>query len=83
MPRGLFRGKVAVAADAADAADHTAVPAAEQSESRYYKVLRGGSWKGDPFSTSLYHRDFSFGNHAADFYGFRCASDVARSVMAQ
>jgi len=82
-PRDLFRGKVAVAADAADAADHTAGPAAEQPESRYYKVLRGGSWKGDPFSTSLYHRDFAYGNHAADFYGFRCASNVARSVRAQ
>ena len=41
-----------------------------------YKVLRGGSWKGDPFSTSLYHRNFAFPNHATDFYGFRCASSV-------
>ena len=39
-----------------------------------YKVLRGGSWKGDPFSTSLYHRDYAAPNHATDFYGFRCAS---------
>ena len=45
-----------------------------------YKVLRGGSWKGDPISTSLYHRDYSFPNHATDFYGFRCASDVERAV---
>jgi iron(II)-dependent oxidoreductase len=47
-----------------------------------YKVLRGGSWKGDPFSTSLYHRDFALPNHATDFYGFRCASDVERPVRA-
>lgn len=41
-----------------------------------YKVLRGGSWKGDPFSTSSYHRDYSWPNYASDFYGFRCASDL-------
>lgn len=44
---------------------------------RQYKVLRGGSWKGDPFSTATYHRDYSWPNFASDFYGFRCASDVA------
>jgi iron(II)-dependent oxidoreductase len=53
------------------------LPAALASESRrHYKVLRGGSWKGDPLSTSLYHRDYSFPTRATDFYGFRCASDV-------
>jgi len=41
-----------------------------------YKVLRGGSWKGDPFSTSLYHRQFAFYYFASNFYGFRCVSDV-------
>ena len=41
-----------------------------------YKVLRGGSWKGDPFSTSLYHRNFALPNQATDFYGFRCASSA-------
>ncbi|MDH6524582.1 formylglycine-generating enzyme family protein [Polynucleobacter sphagniphilus] len=40
-----------------------------------YKVLRGGSWNSDPFSTSLFHRNFALPNHASDFYGFRCASD--------
>ncbi len=49
-------------------------PGAAQTGS--YKVLRGGSWKGDPFSTSLYHRNFDLPNHATDFYGFRCASDA-------
>jgi iron(II)-dependent oxidoreductase len=42
-------------------------------------VLRGGSWKGDPFSTATYHRDYSWPNAASDFYGFRCASDVPKS----
>jgi len=82
VPRDQLRGKVAVAADAAAAADQPAGPAAEQAQSKYYKVLRGGSWKSDPFSTSLYHRDFAFSNHAADFLGFRCASDAAKSVRA-
>ncbi|MFA6920609.1 MAG: formylglycine-generating enzyme family protein [Gallionella sp.] len=43
-----------------------------------YKVLRGGSWKGDPFSTASYHRDYSWPNYASDFYGFRCASNLAK-----
>jgi len=60
-----------------------ATPAAQATLSSNYKVLRGGSWKGDPFSTSLYHRDFAFPNHATDFYGFRCASNVERAVRAQ
>lgn len=41
-----------------------------------YRVLRGGSWKSDPFSTATYHRNFALPNYASDFYGFRCASDV-------
>lgn len=41
-----------------------------------YKVLRGGSWKSDPFSTSGFHRNFSLPNMASDFFGFRCADDV-------
>lgn len=41
-----------------------------------YKVLRGGSWKGDPFSTAGFHRNFSLPNMASDFFGFRCAQDV-------
>lgn len=42
-----------------------------------YKVLRGGSWKSDPFSTATYHRNYSLPNLASDFFGFRCAADVA------
>lgn len=41
-----------------------------------YKVMRGGSWKGDPFSTATYHRNFAWPEFAADFFGFRCAQDV-------
>lgn len=40
-----------------------------------YKVMRGGSWKGDPFSTSAYHRGFAWPQMASDFFGFRCVSD--------
>jgi iron(II)-dependent oxidoreductase len=43
---------------------------------KQYKVLRGGSWKGDPFSTATYHRDYAWSNYASDFYGFRCASSA-------
>jgi iron(II)-dependent oxidoreductase len=55
-------------------AGDAAAPAGQPTGSRHYKVLRGGSWKGDPFSTSLYHRDYAYPNQATDFYGFRCAS---------
>lgn len=41
-----------------------------------YKVMRGGSWKSDPFSTSSYHRNYSLPNYASDFFGFRCAQDA-------
>jgi iron(II)-dependent oxidoreductase len=41
-----------------------------------YKVVRGGSWKGDPFSTATYHRNYALPNLASDFYGFRCASSA-------
>ncbi len=61
-------------------AESTPPPVTATESHRHYKVLRGGSWKGDPLSTSLYHRDYSFPTHAADFYGFRCASDVGPSA---
>ena len=41
-----------------------------------YKVIRGGSWKGDPFSTATYHRNFAWPDFAADFFGIRCVQDV-------
>jgi len=48
-----------------------------------YKVLRGGSWKSDPFSTSTYHRNFSWPYFASDFFGFRCAADIPEKAAAQ
>ena len=68
------------------------VPRAESAEDRalkvvdmvsvnaHYKVLRGGSWKSDPFSTSTYHRNFSWPYFASDFFGFRCAADASDKV---
>jgi len=41
-----------------------------------YKVLRGGSWKSDPFSTTTYHRNYAWPNFASDFFGFRCAQSL-------
>jgi iron(II)-dependent oxidoreductase len=71
----VFQGKVARVMSAQDQAlkisDMVRV-------NRHYKVLRGGSWKGDPFSTATYHRDYSWPNAASDFYGFRCASDLRK-----
>ena len=72
-PTDLFQGKVSVVATAEE---RTLKLSEQRAVSQRYKVLRGGSWKGDPFSTSLFHRNFSFANHASDFYGFRCASDA-------
>jgi iron(II)-dependent oxidoreductase len=69
----IFQGKVARVLTSKDSAMKLSdmVPVNQQ-----YKVLRGGSWKGDPFSTASYHRDYSLPNFASDFYGFRCASDL-------
>jgi gamma-glutamyl hercynylcysteine S-oxide synthase len=71
----VFKGKVARVQNDQDRSMKLSdmVPASGQ-----YKVLRGGSWKGDPFSTATYHRDFSWPNYASDFYGFRCASDLPK-----
>ncbi len=72
-PPELFQGKIGVAKSAEDRAlkvvDLVGVDAK-------YKVLRGGSWKSDPFSTATYHRNYSWPHYASDFFGFRCASDV-------
>lgn len=73
----LFLGKVAVAATPADQAMRVVdmVPTSQR-----YKVLRGGSWKSDPFSTASYHRNFAWPHYASDFFGFRCASDVSSNL---
>ena len=72
-PSSLFQAKVARALSDKDQAMKVVdmVP----TEGRY-KVLRGGSWKGDPFSTASYHRNSAWANYASNFYGFRCAGDV-------
>lgn len=43
-----------------------------------YKVLRGGSWKSDPFSTAAYHRNFAWPQFASAYFGIRCAQDVKK-----
>ena len=68
-PSALFTGKVV---HATKEKEIEVIPT-----ERKYKVLRGGSWKGDPFSSSVFHRNFAFANFASDFFGFRCASNVS------
>ncbi|HHH36315.1 MAG TPA: formylglycine-generating enzyme family protein [Gammaproteobacteria bacterium] len=69
----VFRGKVPMARSPEDQAykvvDLVPVDA-------HYKVLRGGSWKSDPFSTTTYHRNFTWPHYGSDFFGFRCAADI-------
>ena len=74
-PVDLFQGKIPVATNEKDKAMKVVdmVPTTLKGK---YKVLRGGSWKGDPFSTATYHRKPDWANYASDFYGFRCASDA-------
>lgn len=74
-PVDLFQGKVAVATSEKDK-EMKVVDMVPVSTKGRYKVLRGGSWKGDPFSTATYHRTPAWANYASDFYGFRCAGDA-------
>ncbi|MDX8398197.1 MAG: SUMF1/EgtB/PvdO family nonheme iron enzyme [Mariprofundaceae bacterium] len=53
----------------------------ENVERSVSRVMRGGSWKSDPFSTESYHRNYSLPNMASDFYGFRCASSMHPSEV--
>lgn len=73
-PAELFQAKAGVAASAADRS--LRVVDAVPTEATY-KVMRGGSWKSDPFSTATYHRNYSLPHYASDFFGFRCAQDAA------
>lgn len=73
-PGDLFKAKVAQLP--ASASERSQKVADFVSTDERYKVMRGGSWKGDPFSTSSYHRNFSWPHFAADFFGFRCAQDI-------
>jgi iron(II)-dependent oxidoreductase len=69
----VFQGKIGVASTPEDRSmkvvDLVGVDAR-------YKVLRGGSWKSDPFSATTYQRNYSWPHYASDFFGFRCAADV-------
>jgi len=71
-PSDLFKGKILQATNNKEV---EIVPTGGS-----YKVLRGGSWKGDPFSSSVFHRNFAFANYASDFFGFRCASNFEVKV---
>jgi len=48
----------------------------DEKERLIYRVMRGGSWKSDPFSTTSYNRNYALPNFASDFFGFRCAMDI-------
>jgi iron(II)-dependent oxidoreductase len=77
-PSDVFQGKVAKVVTPED----RALKLSEQIPvKQHYKVLRGGSWKGDPFSTAVYHRGYDWPNYASDFFGFRCAADGAGPVV--
>ena len=69
----VFKGKVAVANTPEDRSMKVVDLVTTKGK---YKVLRGGSWKSDPFSTATYHRNFSWPNYASNFFGFRCADDI-------
>lgn len=71
----VFKGKVARTLSAQDRAMKISDLV---TLDRRYKVIRGGSWKGDPFSTATYHRNYALPNLASDFYGFRCASSASK-----
>lgn len=69
----VFQGKIQVASTPADRAMKVVDLVGVDAK---YKVLRGGSWKSDPFSTTTYHRNFSWPHYASDFFGFRCAANI-------
>lgn len=76
-PADIFQGKIAKVVTPED----RAMKLSEQVPvKQHYKVLRGGSWKSDPFSTASYHRGYDWPNYASDFFGFRCAADAGTPV---
>ncbi|MDX8400357.1 MAG: formylglycine-generating enzyme family protein [Gallionellaceae bacterium] len=76
-PVDLYQGKLPVISSEKDK-QMKVVEMRPTSLKGKYKVLRGGSWKGDPFSTATYHRKPDWANYASDFYGFRCAGDAPK-----
>lgn len=75
-PADMFQGKVPMLTSEKDRDMRVADMVPVKTLKDKYKVLRGGSWKGDPFSTAAYHRSPDWANYASDFYGFRCVSDA-------
>jgi len=77
-PADIFQGKVAKMITPEDRAMKLSelIPVKQ-----HYKVLRGGSWKSDPFSTATYHRSYDWPNYASDFFGFRCAADASGPLV--
>lgn len=73
-PSVIFTAKKVVAST--DKEDRKAKMGSFINTDKKYKVMRGGSWKGDPFSASSYHRGYAWPNSTSDFFGFRCASDA-------
>ena len=73
-PKQLFKPKAVVAQDNKDKA--MKVGGLVELDRGEYKVRRGGSWKSDPFATSVYHRNYSLPHFASDFFGFRCVKDL-------
>lgn len=73
-PSDVFQGKINKSVSAEDRALNLSekIPVKQN-----YKVLRGGSWKSDPFSTATYHRSYNWPNYASDFFGFRCVTDAS------
>lgn len=73
-PAGMFMARRAEA-PRTGLSKATKMAEIKQTEERY-KVLRGGSWKSDPFSTTTYHRNYAWPQFASDFFGFRCAQSL-------
>ncbi len=73
-PKMIFVAKKQIVSDDKDDRNKKIAKIVETDEK--YKSMRGGSWKGDPFSTSSFHRGYSWPNLTSDFYGFRCARDA-------
>lgn len=77
-PAEYFQGKIQVATTTKDRAMKVVDLVGVDAK---YKVLRGGSWKSDPFATTTYHRNYSWPHYASDFFGFRCAADVSEEEV--
>ncbi len=73
-PEEIFRARIPVLPESKEE-QRMSVADFVETDLRY-KVMRGGSWKSDPFSTATYHRKSQWPQLTTDFYGFRCAQDI-------